>query len=552
MRCFYTTLTNLQHSHFAGRLFNFTFVRFSLSFVQIHGWDHRISRIVALSSCPHLFDFPPMEFSQRAQQFANRVAISDQEKSYTYQDILDRSAKIAATLLGEANDLNEAPVCFLLAPGFDYVATQWGIWRAGGIAVPMGLSHPVPELQYILEMTKTTTLVCGTDFQEKALKASAGFPVNVLAIDVCTATPKKLPNIDSERKAMILFTSGTTSRPKGVVAAHANINHQVKCLVDAWEWSANDVILNVLPLHHTHGIINVVCCALWCGARVEFAGKMDAAALWRRFQRRGLTLFMAVPTIYSKLLGYWDDQSEAWQSIMAPTLNQFRLMVSGSAALPVSVLERVSAMSGQVLLERYGMTEIGMALSNPYAGERRAGTVGQPLPGVSIKLVDEQLQPVAEGSQGEIMVKGPTVFNAYWENPKASAEAFIDGWFRTGDIAVLQDGYYRILGRDSVDIIKTGGYKVSALEIEEVLRQNPAVQDCAVVGIADSEWGEVVSALIVPSEEKFKDSVLLQNFLKEQLASYKVARTILFAAELPRNVLGKVLKTEVKKLFIGQ
>jgi malonyl-CoA/methylmalonyl-CoA synthetase len=320
-------------------------------------------------------------------------------------------------------------------------------------------------------------------------------------------------------------------------------------LVDAWEWSSADVIINVLPLHHTHGIINVVSCALWSGAQVEFAGKMDAAALWERFQQGGLTLFMAVPTIYSKLLDLWDKQNEVWQSVMSPTFNQFRLMVSGSAALPVSVLEHVRAISGQVLLERYGMTEIGMALSNPYNSERRAGTVGQPLPGVSIKLVDEQFQPVADGEQGEILVKGPTVFGEYWQNPKATSEAFKDGWFRTGDVAILENGYYRILGRASVDIIKTGGYKVSALEIEEVLRLHPQVQDCAVVGIDDKEWGEVVSALVIPKETAFNETAVLQDFLKEQLAPYKVPRSIVFADELPRNALGKVLKAAVKENF---
>jgi malonyl-CoA/methylmalonyl-CoA synthetase len=223
-------------------------------------------------------------------------------------------------------------------------------------------------------------------------------------------------------------------------------------------------------------------------------------------------------------------------------------MVSGSAALPVRTLERWREISGHTLLERYGMTEIGMALGNPLHGERRPGFVGAPLPGVEVRLVEEDGRAVEPGAPGEIEVRGPGVFLEYWRRPEATAEAFREGrWFRTGDVAVAEEGSYRILGRRSVDIIKTGGFKVSALEIEEVLRTHPAVAECAVVGVEDAEWGERVCAAVELREALTLDQ--LQPWARERLAPYKLPRALLSVDALPRNAMGKVMKPEVAKLF---
>jgi malonyl-CoA/methylmalonyl-CoA synthetase len=224
-------------------------------------------------------------------------------------------------------------------------------------------------------------------------------------------------------------------------------------------------------------------------------------------------------------------------------------MVSGSAALPVAVLARWRELTGHTLLERYGMTEIGMALSNPLAGERRPGTVGQPLPGVELRLVDDAGHPVGAGTPGEIEVRGPQVFQEYWGRPDETAQAFRGGWFRTGDIAVLERGYYRILGRQSTDIIKSGGYKISALEIEETLRAHPAVQDCAVVGLPDDDLGERVAAAVVCRRGGSLHPAALQSWARERLAPYKVPRDVRVLAELPRNAMGKVTKPELKSLL---
>ena len=220
---------------------------------------------------------------------------------------------------------------------------------------------------------------------------------------------------------MILYTSGTTSRPKGVVTTHANIEAQIRSLVGAWGWTADDHILHVLPLHHVHGIVNVLLCALWAGATCEILPSFDERVVWERFVRGGLTLFMAVPTIYVKLIAAWEGADAQEQARMSQACRGLRLTVSGSAALPVSVFEKWRAISGHTMLERYGMTEIGMALSNPLVGERRPGSVGHPLPGVVARLVDETGGEISgEGIPGEIQIQGPGVFLEYWRKPEAT------------------------------------------------------------------------------------------------------------------------------------
>jgi malonyl-CoA/methylmalonyl-CoA synthetase len=362
-------------------------------------------------------------------------------------------------------------------------------------------------------------------------------------------TPVELPQIDAPRRAMIIYTSGTTSKPKGVVTTHQNIQGQVTLLVSAWGWTANDHILHALPLHHVHGIINALTCALWAGATCEILPKFNAEEVWGRFVAGNVTLFMAVPTIYAKLIEAWEAASPAQQKIMSEACARMRLMVSGSAALPIHVLERWKAITGHVLLERYGMTEIGMALSNPLHDQRMPGCVGTPLPNVEVKLVDENGNEVADGTPGEILVKGPGVFLEYWGKPEATQQAFRDGWFCTGDIAVMENGVYRILGRSSVDIIKTGGYKVSALEIEEVLRTHPQINECAVIGISDDEWGERVAAALVLKPGCFITLETLRSWAKERLAAYKIPTRLLVLDELPRNAMGKVIKPKVTELF---
>ena len=348
---------------------------------------------------------------------------------------------------------------------------------------------------------------------------------------------------------MILYTSGTQSRPKGVVTTHANITAQIQSLVEAWEWSGKDHIVLCLPLHHVHGIINVVSCALWAGATCRMLPHFDADVVWDYIDAGSTTLFMAVPTIYVKLIAAWEASSPGRRARLSQASAALRLMVSGSAALPVSTLGRWKQISGHTLLERYGMTEVGMVLSNPLRGKRVAGSVGRPLPGIEVRLMEENGEPVSPGTAGEIEVRGSSVFSEYWSKPEATRAAFRDGWFRTGDMAVVEHGVYRILGRTSVDILKTGGHKVSALEIEEVLLEHPAVAECAVVGVPDAEWGERVAAAVVLKHGTALDLPALRAWAKGSLAPHKVPSRLLVVDSLPRNAMGKVVKPLVTALF---
>jgi malonyl-CoA/methylmalonyl-CoA synthetase len=479
------------------------------------------------------------------------TAIISAGKNYTYKHLLTASHQIGSYLLMADKDLNETRVAFMVSPSFEYVATQWGIWRAGGVAVPLCVTYPLPSLRYVIEDTQAQIVVASREFADLLAPLVAELQLRFVVLEDILEDFETLclmPRLAASRRAMILYTSGTTNLPKGVVTTHANIEAQVKTLVKAWQWTSQDHILCVLPLHHVHGIINVVSCALWSGATVEFLPQFSAERVFEAFQKGHINLFMAVPTIYFKLIAHWESLPTTAQKEISDTLAKFRLMVSGSAALPVSVMEKWRHISRHTLLERYGMTEIGMGISNPYEGERKAGYIGKPLAGVKVRLMDETNQPVPRGQAGEIQIKGKNVFLEYWNKPEVTQKTFTDdGWFRTGDVAVVEQGYYRILGRDSIDIIKSGGYKISALEIEEVLRTHPAVKDGSVVGVPDEEWGELVVAVLIVREPI--DFQQLSAWLRERMPAYKTPRKFKIVTDLPRNAMGKVTKNDLKSLF---
>jgi malonyl-CoA/methylmalonyl-CoA synthetase len=490
-----------------------------------------------------------LSLTENAKKFKDKIAIVDLSGAYSYGELLERSHAIASFLLGNENDLHEKRVAFMVSPGFDYIAVQWGIWRAGGIAVPLCITYPFPSLQYVIEDTEADFLVLAPEFEEILSPYKQDPRIKFISTqDFQKAAYKDLPEIHEGSGSMILYTSGTTSLPKGVLTTHANIEAQISTLVKAWKWEPSDYTLSILPLHHVHGIINVNSCALWSGATVQFLPQFDAKAVFEIFLEGKVNVFMAVPTIYFKLIAYYDSLSTNEQTKITERLKTFRLMVSGSAALPISVMEKWHQISGHYLLERYGMTEIGMAISNPYTGERRAGHIGQALGGVEVRLRDEQDNEIPLGQPGEIQIRGKSVFKAYWGKPEATVKAFTkNGWFKTGDIAVMDKGYFKILGRDSIDIIKSGGYKISALEIEEVLRTHPAIKDCGVIGMHDEEWGEIVVAALVT--EDTIDKVALGQWIRGKLPAYKTPRSYLIVKDLPRNAMGKVTKNELKKLF---
>ncbi len=486
---------------------------------------------------------------------ANHIALVDDDGHCSYAELLGDAMAWRDRL--EPAKPGDRIAC-LVPPGRTHVAIQLGIWARRGIAVPLAVSHPLPELEYVLDDARPAVVVADPTLpQAPHLETSARTrgattltpPPSPRPTTVPTPNPTRDPLTPTD-PALLIYTSGTTGRPKGVLATHRNLTAQITTLTAAWAWSASDRILHTLPLHHIHGVVNALACALWSGATCEF-GTRAPASTWDRLASGEITLFMAVPTVYTRLIRAWEAAPPATRRRWSRGAARLRLMVSGSAALPVDTLERWREITGHTLLERYGMTEIGMALSNPLSGERRPGHVGPPLPGVEARVVDEEGRPVARGVQGEIEVRGPQVFREYWGRPGETAAALRDGWFQTGDEGCVEaGGYYRILGRRSVDIVKTGGYKVSALEVEEVYRAHPAVRDVAVVGVPHPEWGEQLCAAWVPAEGfEVSAGTEMRAWGKERLAPYKVPHLFMAVPDLPRNTMGKVQKTAVHRIF---
>ncbi|GLT02071.1 long-chain-fatty-acid--CoA ligase [Sphingobium jiangsuense] len=489
--------------------------------------------------------FPPLRTDN------DRIALIDGDRRVSYGALHGAVERLATGLLGGKADLEEERIAFFLPAGTDYVTLLHGVWRAGGIAVPLNVGATLDELDHYLGCARVTRLVAHAGDHAMLGELCARLGIDLLRPDeLMAAQAGALPEIVEDRRAMMVFTSGTTSKPKGVVTTHGNIRAQITVLLDAWGWSGEDRIPLFLPLHHVHGIINILSCALWAGASVHLFPRFDAAAVAARVSAGDYTVFMAVPTVYVKLLDHLDGLDEGAARAMCEGFAAMRLTVSGSAACPVPLFEQWRARTGQVLLERYGMTEIGMALSNPYRGERRAGHVGQPLPGVEVRLYGEDDRPIGEeGQPGEIRVKGPNVFLEYWDNEEATRASFRDGWFCTGDMAVVERGYYRIMGRTSIDIIKSGGYKLSALEIEAVLLAHPAIAEAAVIGVEDATWGEVVAAFLVTRPGAAVSAEEIAAWCGERLSSYKVPRQVRFVDSLPRNAMGKVTKPDLKALL---
>lgn len=480
------------------------------------------------------------------------IALVDGEQQFSYSDLHQRSLRLASGLLGEHADLQEQRIAFFIPASLDYVTVMHGIWRAGGIAVPLNVASAVNELEHYLSSAGVSLLVVNQEWQSEALVALCKhLEIALVSVDsLLSDTISPLPEISPERRCVMLFTSGTTSKPKGVVHTHRSISAQITCLLQAWAWSDNDVIPLFLPLHHVHGIINVLCCGLWAGATVHLFAKFDLDKITEQVKTNTYTVFMAVPTIYVKLIQYFEQLDQPTVKQICAGFAAMRLNISGSAACPVKLFNQWQALTGQVLLERYGMTEIGMAISNPYHGERRAGYVGQALPGVEVQLFDDSNTPVTdENTPGEIRIKSANLFLEYWRNAQATSESFVDGWFCTGDMAIIEDGYFRIMGRSSIDIIKSGGYKLSALEIEGVLLNHPAINEVAVIGVDDETWGEAVGAVVSLKENNELSLGSLKDWCAERMSSYKIPKYLQVVEALPRNAMGKVTKPELKTLW---
>ncbi len=341
-----------------------------------------------------------------------------------------------------------------------------------------------------------------------------------------------------ETPALVIYTSGTTGPPKGVVLPRRSLTSNVDALAKAWQWTGDDVLVHGLPLFHVHGLGIGILGPLRLGGSVRHV-KFSPEAIGHELAN-GATMMFGVPTMYHRIAEAVERDEK-----LADQFRTARLLVSGSAALPASDHERIAKATGQGIVERYGMSETLMNVSVRFDGDRRPGAVGLPVDGVDVRVVDEQGGDVGIGAIGEIEVRGPNLFLEYLNRPDATAAALRDGWFRTGDMAVRDpDGYLRIVGRRATDLIKSGGYKIGAGEIENALLEHPAVAEVAVTGEPDDDLGERIVAWVVPSGEAPEPSVLSDHVAK-LLSPHKRPRVVRYLESLPRNEMGKVLKREL-------
>ncbi|XP_015599130.1 acyl-CoA synthetase family member 3, mitochondrial [Cephus cinctus] len=533
---------------------------------------------------------------KNAVRFGDRTALRDAHGDYTYRGLFLSSRQFATQLSEILGDSRQERVAFLVPNDANYVITQWACWMSGQIAVPLSSLHPTPILDYYIKDSDARIIVTTTEHLPLLEPIVAKTNRRLIVLDDAlrilamkagkTANNKSTTEYDVENTldagikgdfynksdALFIYTSGTTGKPKGVVLSHRNLQSQINALVSAWKWTEKDTLLHTLPLHHIHGIVNALLCPLYVGARCVMLQKFETSSVWGQLlavntqNTERVNMYMAVPTSYMKLIQEYDQlfnkNAKMKEYIHAVCSTKIRLMISGSAPLPKPIFDRWEEITGHRLLERYGMSETGMMLSNPLEGQRVPGTVGTPLPGVQVritrtehgslepkvlvqgnvkesrKLVNEK-EPIA----GDLEVKGDNVFKKYWNNPGATAKEFTsDGWFKTGDTVQYNNGVYKILGRSSVDIIKTGGYKVSALDVETVILGHPNVQDCAVVGLPDITWGQKVAAIVVVKEGSELILSQLREYSKKSLPEYATPTVLKIVDKIPKNNMGKVNK----------
>jgi len=416
--------------------------------------------------------------------------------------------------------------------------------RCGAIQVPLNPDYSDQEVRALLDDAEPVMLIRPTErgvlpgsWQTLSLDANGGGSLRALLGD----GEEALPQIAPGDGAALLYTSGTTGRPKGALLSHANLATNAETLVSAWGFCSSDVLLHVLPLFHTHGLFVAAHCALTSGASMVLLPRFDVSQVLEELP--SCSVMMGVPTHYTRLL--------ADERFGAPQCKGVRLFVSGSAPMTPVVHAEFTERTGAQILERYGMTETSMLTSNPLEGQRRPGTVGPALPGVSIRLVGEDDQRVADGETGDVQVSGANVFSGYWRRPDLLDETFTaDGWFRTGDLGRLDaDGYLELVGR-SKDLVITGGLNVYPKDVEQVLDSLPGVSESAVVGLPDADLGEVVVGVVVAESGVQLDPEWLRAAARLQLAGYKTPKRVVVVETLPRNVMGKVQKSLLRDQII--
>ena len=484
------------------------------------GVDHAAVDLLAERSLP-------AAIARRAAAAPDRPALGRAGGGWLTRGELDVATTVVAGRLHQAGLRSGDRVAFSAAASLPLVVAYLAALRLGLVVVPVNPAYSERELGHVIGDAEPRAAVVDDRDRAASVRRAAGSDVLVVGpeVDLPDGAPPALDQGGPEEEALICYTSGTTGSPKGAVLSHGNLLAGAEAVRLAWRWDEADRLVLALPLFHVHGLCIGLNGTLLTGASAVLVPRFEAGAVLDAAADHDATLFFGVPTMYARLA----------DSPRAAELGRLRLCVSGSAPLPAALFERLAELSGQRVLERYGLTETLMNVSNPYDGERRPGTVGLPLPGVSLRLA----------SDGEVLVRGPSVFTGYWHDPDATAAGFDpEGWFRTGDLARFDErGYLRIEGR-SKELVISGGYNVHPREVEEVLLTHPGVAEAAVTGTPSEEWGEVVTAWVVPDGPPPATDELIA-FAAEHLAPYKRPRLIHYLDALPRNALGKVQRHEL-------
>ncbi len=437
-----------------------------------------------------------------------------------------------------------------------YVIAYLALQKIGAIAVPLNPGFKESEMSYFLNDTQaklvltgaeTESIVKAVDDQSKTMSIQTERPYPELDFFCSAADAAPRVEIQPDDPGLIIYTSGTTGKPKGTILTHRNLVYDAKNVITIWEISESDVLCHALPFFHVHGLCFALQTALISGAHVKLLDRFSPQSVIHILNQKDTdficTLFMAVPSMYSRLIDYIGEKRFDFEHM--------RLWTSGSAPLLTRDFDRIKQIFGKAPVEREGMTETGMNFSNPLKGKRKPGSIGLPLPDLEVRIADpETLADVAPGQIGEFWLKGPAVTPGYWRKPQETANAFEDGWFKTGDLGkVDKDGYYYLTDRLK-HIIISGGENISPKEIEGVINRNEAVRESSVVGVPDEKWGEkVVAAVAVRSENRI-NAAEIQDLCKARLHNWKCPKEVILINELPKNSMGKILKEEVKKLFL--
>lgn len=459
----------------------------------------------------------------------NATALEFGGRTYTFGDLDTRSNRVAQCLTRKGFRAGDR-LCVYLANSVEMIDTYLASVKLGVIFVPINILYRGREISHILSDAEPHGVIS----DEPIADDISTWTRSDLARETAELEDRRpAVHVEGDAPAGIIYTSGTTGRSKGAVLSHNNFAANAMNLLTCWQISSDDRLFLPLPLFHVHGLGNGLHCWLMSGCTMKLVERFAYETAIAAFEKFRPTLFFGVPTMYVRLLETDPKTARAIGSRM-------RLFVSGSAALPQDVLKRFRDLFGHTILERYGMSETLMNISNPYVGERRPGSVGLPLPGVSVRLLNAAGEPVPDGETGEIHLRGPNVFAGYWRSEQATDAAFVNGYFRTGDLATRSpDGYYTLCGRKS-DLIISGGFNVYPREIEEFLQEMPEIAEAAVAGVPDEIRGEVPVAYIVAKSALDVESI--EARCRDQMASFKVPRKFIAVDALPRNALGKIQK----------